>query len=82
MSELDDQFCQSVAVLDLGPLLRRLAWLENGEHPHERTCRFHAYLAKTMYQFLTIKALLDVLQTRSRLRQFYGRESAGAVPGA
>ena len=34
LSELDEQFCQTVSVLDLGPLMRRFAWLENGRPAH------------------------------------------------
>ena len=48
LSELDEQFCQTVSVLDLGPLMRRFAWLENGRPPHERTWMFHAFLAKSI----------------------------------
>lgn len=82
LSELDEQFCQCVSVLDLGPLMRRFTWLENGRPPHERTWMFHAFLAKSIYQFPTTEALLDALQTRPRLRQLCGWESAGDVPSA
>ena len=80
LSELDAQFCQTVAVLDLGPLMRRFAWIGNGCPPHERAWLFHAFLAKSIYQFPTTEALLDALQTRSRLRQLCGWERASAVP--
>ena len=69
-------------MLDLGPLLRRFAWCENGRPPHERTWMFHAFLAKSIYQFPTTEALIDALQTRPRLRQLCGWESAGQVPSA
>jgi hypothetical protein len=82
LSELDEQFCQTVSVLDLGPLMRRFAWIENGRPPHERTWLFHAFLAKSIYQFPTTEALIEALQTRPRLRQLCGWESAGAVPSA
>ena len=35
---------------ELGPLMRRWSWLENGRAPHERTWKFHAFLAKSLYQ--------------------------------
>lgn len=43
---------------------------------------FHAFLARSIYQFPTTGALIDALQTRPRLRQFCGWESAGLVPSA
>ena len=82
LSELDEQFCQCVSVLDLGPLHRRFAWLESGRPPHERTWMFHAFMAKSLYQFPATEALIDALQTRPRLRQLCGWESAGEVPSA
>lgn len=82
LSELDEQFCQTVSVLDLGPLMRRFAWLENGRPPHERTWMFHAFLAKSVYQFPTTEALIDALKTRPRLRQLCGWESAAEVPSS
>lgn len=82
LSELDEQFCQTVSVLDLGPLMRRFAWIGNGCPPHERTWLFHAFLAKSVYQFPTTEALRDALQTRPRLRQLCGWESAAEVPSA
>lgn len=82
LSELDEQFCLTVSVLDLGPLMRRFAWIENGRPPHERTWMFHAFLAKSIYQFPTTEALIDALQTRPRLRQLCGWESAGEVPSS
>ena len=82
LSELDEQFCQCVSVLDLGPLMRRFAWVENGRPPHERTWMFHAFLAKTIYQFPTTEALIDALKTRPRLRQLCGWESAHDVPSS
>ena len=51
MSELHEQFCQTISVLDLGPLMRRFAWCENGRPAHKRTWMFHAFLAKSIYQF-------------------------------
>ena len=58
LSELDEQFCQCVSGLDLGPLRRRFAWIENGRPPLERTWLFHAFLAKSIYQFPTTEALI------------------------
>jgi hypothetical protein len=81
-SELDEQFCRTLSVLDLGPLMRRFAWIENGRPPHERTWMFHAFLAKTIYQFPTTEALMDALKTRPRLRQLCGWESAHDVPSS
>ena len=49
---------------ELGPLMRRWSWLENGRPPHERTWMFHAFLAKSLHQFPTTQALIDALQTR------------------
>jgi hypothetical protein len=82
LSELDEQFCQAVSLLDLGPLMRRFAWVGNGCRPHERTWMFHAYLAKSIYQFPTTEALREALQARPRLRRLCGWESGGEVPSA
>lgn len=82
LSALDEQFCPAVSVLDLSSLMRRFAWLENGRPAHERTWMFHAFLAKSIYQFPPTQALIDALQTRSRLRQLCGWRSAGEVPSS
>jgi hypothetical protein len=80
LSTVDEQFCQVVSLLDLGPLMRRFAWIGNGCPPHERTWLFHAFVAKSVYQFATTGALLHALQAQPGLRRLCGWDGAGEVP--
>ncbi|MBM3888756.1 MAG: transposase [Verrucomicrobia bacterium] len=80
LSALDEQFCQVISLLNLGPLMRRFAWVGNGCPPHERTWLFHAYLAKTVYQFPTTAALIAALKAQPRLRRLCGWDSPGDLP--
>ncbi|MBI5688411.1 MAG: transposase [Verrucomicrobia bacterium] len=79
LSALDEQFCQVVSMLNLGPLMRRFAWVGNGCPPRQRTWLFHAYLAKSVYQFPTTAALIAALKAQPRLRQLCGWDSAGNI---
>jgi hypothetical protein len=80
LSALDQQFCEVVALTDLGRFTRRYAWCGNGAPPCPRTWLAHAFLAKTVYQFPTTAALLDALKSRPTLRRLCGWESAGDIP--
>jgi len=82
LSALDEQFCQVISLLNLGPLMRRFAWVGNGCPPHERTWLFHAYLAKTVYQFPTTAALIAALKAQPRLRRLCGWDSPGETSPA
>ena len=82
LSELDQQFCQTLSLLDLGPLRHRFAWIGNGCPPKERTWIFHAFLAKSVYQFPTTEALRAALQAQPRLRRLCGWDGPGDVPSA
>ena len=80
LSTLDEQFCQVVSLLNLGPLMRRFAWVGNGCPPRQRTWLFHAYLAKSVYQFPTTAALIAALKAQPRLRRLCGWDSPGDIP--
>jgi hypothetical protein len=60
--------------------MRRFAWVGNGCPPHQRTWIFHAYLAKSVYQFPSTAALIAALKAQPRLRRLCGWDSAGDLP--
>jgi hypothetical protein len=80
LGEKDRQFVQVVALLPLGPLLRRYDWCGVGCPPHERTWLLHAFIAKEVYQFSTREALVDALKARPTLRRLCGWESPSEIP--
>ena len=80
LSAVDEQFCQVISLLDLGPLLRRFEWIGHGCPPHERAWLFHAFVAKSVYQFATTAALLEALRAQPRLRRLCGWDAAGDIP--
>ena len=49
LSQLDEQFVQTISLTDLSPFLRRYAWIGNGCPPHARVWLIHAFLAKSVY---------------------------------
>jgi hypothetical protein len=51
-----------------------------GRPPQDRTVIARAFVAKTVYQLPTTRALLDRLETDSALRQFCGWERKNDVP--
>lgn len=80
LSALDRQFCEVIALSDLGRFTRRYEWCGNGAPPHARVWLMHAFIAKSVYQFPTTAALCDGLRARPTLRRLCGWESAGEVP--
>ena len=80
LSALDQQFCEVMALTDLGRFTRRYAWCGNGCPPCPRTWLAHAFIAKSVYQFPITSALIDALKSRPLLRQLCGWESAGEIP--
>ena len=80
LSALDQQFCEVMALTDLGRFPRRYEWCGNGCPPCPRTWLAHAFIAKSVYQFPTTGALIDALKSRPLLRQLCGWESAGEIP--
>jgi len=80
LSALDRQFCEVIALSDLGRFTRPYAWCGNGAPPHARVWLMHAFIAKSVYQFPTTAALRDGLRSRPMLRRLCGWESAGEVP--
>jgi Transposase DDE domain/Transposase domain (DUF772) len=80
LSALDQQFCEVISLTNLGRFTRPYQWCGNGCPPHQRTWLAHAFIAKHVYQFPTTGALLDALESRPRLRQLCGWDSAGEIP--
>ena len=80
LSKLDQQFCQTISVCDLGRFTRCYEWVGNGCPPCSRVWLAHAFIAKHVYQFPTTAALIDALRTRPTLRRLCGWESAGDIP--
>lgn len=80
LSALDRQFCEVIALSDLGRFTRPFVWCGNGAPPHARVWLMHAFIAKSVYQFPTTAALLDGLRSRPRLRQLCGWDRASELP--
>jgi hypothetical protein len=80
LSPLDQQFSQTLALMDLSPLTRRYEWVGNGCPPHSRLALARAFLAKSIYQFPTTYALIDALKCRPTLRRLCGWDYAGDIP--
>jgi hypothetical protein len=80
LSELDRQFCEVIALTDLGRFTRPYEWCGNGAPPNARVWLMHAFIAKSVYQFPTTKALVEALRSRPMLRRLCGWESVGEVP--
>lgn len=80
LSALDQQFCQTIAVSDLGRFTGRYEWIGNGCPPRSRVWLVHAFIAKHVYQFPTTSALIDALNTRPTLRRLCGWDNAGEIP--
>lgn len=80
ISLLDEQFCQVVSLINLGPFLKPYEWVGNGCPPHARVWLIHAFVAKSVYQLPTTGALIEALKGRPVLRRLCGWESAGDIP--
>jgi hypothetical protein len=81
LNALDRQFCEVIALTDLGRFLRPYEWCGNGAPPHARVWLAHAFIAKSVYKLPTTAALLDALRSQPTLRRLCGWESAGELPG-
>ena len=71
LSALDQQFCEVMALTDLGRFTRCCEWCGTGCPPHQRTWLAHAFIAKHVYQF-----------TRSGIRHWGGFEDNGSCVAA
>jgi hypothetical protein len=80
LSPLDHQFCEVIALIDLGAFLARYEWVGNGCPPHARVWILHGFIAKSVYQFPTTGALIDALRSRPTLRRLCGWETVGEIP--
>jgi hypothetical protein len=77
---LDQQFCEVIALTDLGRFTHRYEWCGNGCPPRPRTWLAHAFIAKHVYQFPTTSALVAALKARPLLRPLCGWDSPGQIP--
>ena len=80
LSALDQQFCEVIALTDLGRFTDRYEWCGDGRPPCPRVWLAHAFIAKSVYQFPTTAALVEALRARPTLRRLCGWESANDVP--
>lgn len=80
LTDKDRQFVEVMSLVPLGPFLAPYRWGGVGCPPHERAWLVHAYIAKSVYEFPTTRALLDALAARPTLRRLCGWESIGDVP--
>ena len=80
LSDLDEQFCKVISLLNLSGLQEHYRWVGNGCPPHARVWLFHAFVAKAVYQFPTTGTLINALKNQPRLRRLCGWESLGAIP--
>lgn len=80
LSALDRQFCEVVALTQLGRFTHRYVGRGAGRPPCSRAWLAHAFIAKHVYRFPTTGALLEALKSRPVLRQLCGWESVGEIP--
>ena len=80
LSTLDQQFCEVIALTQLGRFTGRYEWCGEGRPPCARVWLAHAFIAKHVYQFPTTGALIEALRARPTLRRLCGWESAGDIP--
>jgi hypothetical protein len=80
LSKLDQQFTETLALVETGELLRCYEWSGKGCPPHARASILRAFLAKSVYQFPTTSALRHALCSQPTLRRLCGWESAGEIP--
>jgi hypothetical protein len=80
LNALDRQFCEVIALTNLGRFTQPYEWCGNGAPPRARVWLAHAFIAKSVYQFPTTAALREGLRSRPTLRRLCGWESPGEVP--
>jgi hypothetical protein len=80
LTDKDRQFVEVVSLVPLGQFLEPYRWGGVGCPPHERAWLVHAFIAKSVYEFPTTRALLEALAARPTLRRLCGWDSADAVP--
>ena len=80
LSTLDQQFCEVIALTQLGRFTGSYEWCGQGRPPCARVWLAHAFIAKHVYQFPTTAALIEALRARPTLRRLCGWESAGDIP--
>jgi hypothetical protein len=80
LTEKDRQFVEVIGLVPLGGFLEPYRWQGVGCPPKERAWLVHAYIAKSVYEFPTTRALLDALKARPMLRRLCGWESADELP--
>ena len=80
LTDRDRQFVEVMGLVPLGAFLEPYRWGGVGCPPHERAWLMHAFIAKSVYEFPTTRALLDALAARPTLRRLCGWDSARSVP--
>ena len=80
LSALDRQFCEVIALTQLGRFTQEYEGCGEGRPPCSRLWLAHAFVAKCVYQFPTTGALIHALQSQPTLRRLCGWDSVGDVP--
>jgi hypothetical protein len=80
LTDKDRQFVEVLSLVPLGSFLEPYRWQGIGRKPDERAWILHAFIAKSVYQFPTTRALLDALQSRPVLRRLCGWERREDIP--
>lgn len=80
LSALDQQFCEVIALTELGRFTASYEWCGEGRPPCSRVWLAHAFIAKHVYQFPTTTALIEALHARPTLRRLCGWESTSDLP--
>ena len=80
LTDKDRQFVEVLSLTPLGAFLEPYRWQGIGRKPDERAWILHAFIAKSVYQFPTTRALLDALQARPVLRRLCGWERVEDIP--
>ncbi len=80
LSALDQQFCEVIALTQLGRFTGSYQWCGDGRPPCARVWLAHAFIAKHVYPFPTTAALIEALRARPTLRRLCGWDSPGDIP--
>lgn len=80
LSDKEARFVQVVALIEIGPWMTPFRWKFNGRKPEDRQAIVKAFIAKSMWNFPTTRALLDYLKSSPSLRRLCGWDRVADLP--
>jgi len=80
LSEKEERFVRVVSLIDIGPWMSPFRWKLNGRKPEDRQSIIKAFIAKSLWNFPTTRALLDYLESSPSLRRLCGWDRVADIP--